>query len=174
MKEIKQDLLNVSEVKKILRVPLSTLYYLTKIGAIKSLRIGKHIRYRRADIEYYLENGFGRPSLQDTDRAKKPMERREYPRINCALDCRFKVALPEKELNISDGVIKNISAGGLFMHASGLCCVRNDDPVEVEFALAKEGITVLCRVIRMQDNGIAVKYRNISEENKERITRYVG
>lgn len=174
MEEIKQDLLNVSEVKKILRIPLSSLYYLTKIGAIKSLRIGKHIRYRRTDIEYYLENGFGRPSLQDVDRTPSQAERRGYPRINCALNCRFKVALPDKELLLSDGVIKNISAGGLFMHASGACGIRNDDPVEIEFVLVKEGITVSGRVIRILDNRVAVKFRNIAEENKEKIIRYVG
>lgn len=169
MKEMKQDLLNVSEVKKILRIPLSTLYYLTKIGAIKSLRIGKHIRYRRTDIEFYLENGFGRPSRTIT-----PTERREYPRINCFVDCICKVDIPSKSYISQNASIQNISAGGLFMHIPGAYDIRNDDPVEVGFALAKEGITVLGRVVRIKENGVAVKYRNIPEETKEKIIRYVG
>lgn len=171
MEELKQDLLTVGEIKKILRIPLSTVYYLTKTGAIKSLRIGKHIRYKKGDIEYYLENGFGKQTLPETTNSK---ERREYPRINCAINCRFKVVLPDKESLVLESDIKNISAGGVFIRVPRACEVKSDDPVEVEFGIFRENLVLSGRVVRIQNSGFAVKYRNITEDIKEKITRYVG
>jgi len=43
-------LLTSEEVSSMLRLPLSTLYRLTKNGKIKGLKIGKQWRYKKEDI----------------------------------------------------------------------------------------------------------------------------
>lgn len=176
-----QNLLKVYEVKELLGIPLSTVYYLTKIGAIKSIRLGKHIRYKKEDINYYLENGFKEVSILP----KEEIERRLYTRIKCRIDCRFAIKLEDVEGVYSNGVIRDISACGLFLsiagHANGLYKIKNDYPIDILFRLdmpyeekGLEEIRILGRIVRADNNGIGVRYRNIPEDIKNKIIRYVG
>ncbi|HXV27765.1 MAG TPA: helix-turn-helix domain-containing protein [bacterium] len=42
------------EVSQYLKIPLSSLYELTKKGIIRGVKIGKHWRYLRQDIRQFL------------------------------------------------------------------------------------------------------------------------
>jgi excisionase family DNA binding protein len=47
-------LLTAHEVSQMLRIPLSTVYHLTSVGKLQAVRIGKHWRYHRSDVEKFL------------------------------------------------------------------------------------------------------------------------
>ena len=49
--------MTVKEVSDYLRIPLSTIYDLTKRGKIKAVKFGKHWRYLESDIQRYFERG---------------------------------------------------------------------------------------------------------------------
>lgn len=154
-----------------IEVPQLDKFYIEDFDFLKGDIKDVYIRYKKGDIEYYLENGFGKQTLPETTNSK---ERREYPKINCAINCRFKVVLPDQGSLILEGYIKNISAGGFFIRIPRAHEVKSDDPAEVEFGLFRENLVLSGRVVRIQDSGFAVKYRNITEDIKEKITRYVG
>lgn len=156
------------QVSEYLCVPLRTIQRLTKEGKIKGVKIGKQWRYAKEDIERYLFLG--------TDFSKEPIrrpnefvERRTYPRINANFECRYSIKLhPFKEI-ISNGIIKDISAGGV------LVVCRDDgieigDPINLDFMDIKtEG-----RVVRKNRDGFGIKFRNINEEYRNKIIRYIG
>jgi excisionase family DNA binding protein len=55
-----QELLTITEVAQMLRVPVATLRYWRHLGAgPNSFRIGRHVRYRRSDVRAWL-NAKGR------------------------------------------------------------------------------------------------------------------
>ena len=62
-----QAVMTAKEVCSYLRIPLSTLYSLTKRGKIKGAKIGKHWRYLDDDVYTYLvdpqANTNGQPSI---------------------------------------------------------------------------------------------------------------
>jgi excisionase family DNA binding protein len=47
---IQQNLLTAKEVANLLRMPLSTVYYLSKNGTIPSVQIGRIWRFRKDEI----------------------------------------------------------------------------------------------------------------------------
>ena len=49
-------ILNVEEVSKWLRIPLSTLYGMCRRGEIPCIKIGKHWRFEQKRIETWIEN----------------------------------------------------------------------------------------------------------------------
>ena len=56
--DISQRLLTTEEVARILVVPITTLYcWRYKGTGPKAFRVGKHLRYRLADILDWLEHG---------------------------------------------------------------------------------------------------------------------
>lgn len=59
------ELLKSKEASQMLRVPLSTLYRLTKQGAIKGVKIGKQWRYKREDITRCFNAGVPFENNQD-------------------------------------------------------------------------------------------------------------
>jgi len=51
-----EPLLSGVEVADYLQIPLATLYRWNSIGSgPRRIRVGKHVRYRRADVEAWLE-----------------------------------------------------------------------------------------------------------------------
>ena len=49
------DILTVKELHRYLKVPTPTLYALAQNGLIPAAKIGKHWRFRRADIDEWLK-----------------------------------------------------------------------------------------------------------------------
>ena len=176
----KNEFLNAYQVKQLLEIPLSTVYHLTKTGTIKSVRIGKHIRYRKQDIDRYIY-GEGFSALLQGKHENK--ERRSSPRINCDINCMFRSCLGR----VSDGAgrIKNISADGFLLACDGerreYQYIRNDDPMKIDFTILSPGeehelivIKAAGRVTRIEDRGWGIKFRGLSEETREKIRKYVG
>ena len=50
-----EEILNVNEVSRWLRIPKSTLYKLCSKGEIPCTKIGKHWRFDKAVLEYWFD-----------------------------------------------------------------------------------------------------------------------
>lgn len=50
-------LLTVAEVAEALRVSTMTIYRMVKSGQLPATRVGRSYRFRRADVQGYLEKG---------------------------------------------------------------------------------------------------------------------
>ena len=50
-------LLTVAEVAEALRVSTMTIYRMVKSGQLPATRVGRSYRFRRADVQRYLEKG---------------------------------------------------------------------------------------------------------------------
>jgi excisionase family DNA binding protein len=54
------ELLTITEVADVLRTPVATLRYWRHVGTgPASFRIGRHVLYRRADLEGWIEQQVG-------------------------------------------------------------------------------------------------------------------
>jgi excisionase family DNA binding protein len=52
-----ETLMTTEQLAEFLQVPLATLYQWRHKGTgPKGIKVGKHVRYRRADVEAWLEN----------------------------------------------------------------------------------------------------------------------
>ena len=49
------DILTVRELQQYLKIPKPTLYALAQSGRIPAAKVGKHWRFRRADIDGWLQ-----------------------------------------------------------------------------------------------------------------------
>jgi excisionase family DNA binding protein len=49
-----RQLLTAEEVAELLRLPVSTIYDLARTGRLPHLRIGRALRFSRADLEVHL------------------------------------------------------------------------------------------------------------------------
>jgi excisionase family DNA binding protein len=59
------QLITVDELAGLLRVKKSWIYDQVQRGALPVVRVGKHLRFRRVDVEAYLSASMGGPA---TDR----------------------------------------------------------------------------------------------------------
>lgn len=48
---IPEDILNIKEVAHYLRIPVSTVYKLAQDGKVPAVKVGKHWRFLRRDLE---------------------------------------------------------------------------------------------------------------------------
>jgi len=174
-----EDLMNVIEVSVYLRIPLKTVYRLAKQGKIKGVKVGKHWRFLKQDIDYYLQHGKNKSTILNQPQSIEGSDRRSYPRINCSIHCHIEVIIPQKKEVATRGIILNISEGGFFWENCGkvkeFLKVKPDDPIDLNFSIdGEDELETAGRAVRIQDNGVAVKFRNISGAARERISRYVG
>lgn len=154
-----------------------TIQRLAKKGKIKSIRLGRLLKYRESDIKQYLELGtdfLNQPAVKNTNL----FERRDYPRINSNFDCRYLINLPPFKNIDGFGIVKNISAGGVFILTKTTADnIDINDPVSLNFNLNTEdiqvGIRTKGRVVRKDTDGMGVKFRNMDEETKNRIIEYI-
>ena len=51
IKMMPDDILNIKEVADFLRVPVSTVYKLAQDGKVPAVKVGKHWRFLRRDLE---------------------------------------------------------------------------------------------------------------------------
>lgn len=161
-------LLTAKEVSEYLSIPLRTVQRLSKQGKIRAVRMGNKWRYSKDDIVRYRDYGtdFSREPVR---RINEQVERRNYPRINCNLRCQYSIVLPPFKDISSSGIIKNISACGVFLIVDG-GQIDGDDPVDLEFM----DIKAKGRIVRKDNGGFGIKFRDISNEDKDRIIKYVG
>lgn len=169
-----QEFLNADEVSGYLRIPRSTIYRLTQIGKIKAVKIGRHWRYIKSDIQNYLY-----PGKESLAKSNSFVERRVFPRINSSIKCRYSIILPPfKEYN-GECLIKNIGAGGIFLFRQNgePDEIEIDDPVMLQFLLISDSnqkinISAKGRVIWKNQNGCGIKFKGIDKEMHNRIIEY--
>ncbi|OGW80564.1 MAG: hypothetical protein A3G33_09280 [Omnitrophica bacterium RIFCSPLOWO2_12_FULL_44_17] len=179
-------IMTAQEVSSYLKIPLSTLYGLSKAGKIRAVKVGKHWRYLAEDIEKYLhgepEKGTA-PFLKETKGAvpfsiipgthyliqKKNKlsnvspDARQFPRINCEIPASMTVLLQRKDEPSRQGIIFNISEGGaLFVNETQDAVFQAGDPVRLSFDMeeaigAPQKIVVIGRIVHFQ-NGTDSKF----------------
>ena len=166
------NFITAKEASKKLGIPLSTLYRLSQQGRIKVVRIGGRWYYPETAVDNYLScqyTPFHSRLNQD------PPERREYPRMNCYIECFLSVPLPNREI-IPNGIIKNMSGGGLLINTDD-SNILLEDPLDIRFEIysnVKTIISVKARVIRKNKDMIGIKFRKIDESYKDQIIKYIG
>ena len=52
---IPDDILNIKEVADFLRIPVSTIYKLAQDGKVPAVKVGKHWRFMKRDLELLFE-----------------------------------------------------------------------------------------------------------------------
>lgn len=168
--------LTANEISKCLRIPLNTIYRLTKRGNIKGVKVGKQWRYDKCDFEKCLKGEIDSRNIH----LEKFRERRAYPRMNCNFECKSKVNLQRQELPLSDGYITNISGNGAFLlNTSNLNQISVEDPINVNFDLVSDvdgtahNVCAKGRIVRKTYNGVGLKFRQIDDKYKNLITRFV-
>lgn len=183
--KIEKTFFTAEEISQILIIPLNTIYRLTKTGKIKGMKIGKQWRYLKTDVEDLIHKGIS-PRILPARINPDIIERRNYPRLNCNISCRYAVnILPVKTIGYNSGIIKNISGGGLLLcdRKENILQLAIDDPVHLEFDLPNENrikkIFTKGRVVRIVENTAVVyvagiKFRNMDKDYQDEITNYVG
>lgn len=173
--------LSAQELSLFFRIPLNTIYRLTKCGKIKGIKVGKQWRYSKADIERILSGEIDLRSF-NTHNGSKCEEGRAYPRINCNFQCGYRTNIPSRVDFISYGFIRNISGGGVFMHdaCANLDHIRVDDPIDLIIDFRSDtdnAVTIIDakgRVVRKTSDGVGIKFRNIKEDHRNLIAQFVG
>lgn len=176
------NFLNAKQVSACLCVSIRTVRRLTKQGKIKAFKIGDRWRYLREDIKRYISTNtdFSIEPARKQNTFIERSDRRSYPRINSNFKCLYSIKLqPFKNIN-GKGIIKDISAGGIFLieieHEMSKINVK--DPIDLNFNLINKGnlinIRTEGRVIRKDNVGAGIKFRNMNEKTKDKIIEYVG
>lgn len=177
------EVMTPKEVSLFLNLPLSTVYYFSEQGIIKSFRVGKKWRYRRHDIEAYLLEG---SSDLEGNRDKQRREQREAVRINTSVDCSFDIAIPNRKRVSGKADILNISHTGVLLTVinyeaqDGL--PQAGDPIDLHFKLntifaPPLNLEMKGRVTRVEDDGsvkMAVRFRNVPKELQAKFMLYTG
>ncbi|MCM8775646.1 MAG: helix-turn-helix domain-containing protein [Candidatus Omnitrophica bacterium] len=182
----KHKVMTAKEVSEFFKIPLFSVWDLTRKGKIRGVKIGKHWRYLEEDIRTYLSGSWVRSS-----HLARPSQNRIFPRINCDIPARLKVSLSYKSTICKQGMICNLGEGGLLIvhdrrsdpnptydtHATDL---RIGDPVEVIFEIPDMIPSPLClkgRVVHQSWNThavVGIKFRGLLPEQQEVIRNYVG
>lgn len=177
--ETNANLLSVKQVSAYLSINERTVQRLSTQGEIKAVKIGGQWKFNKEDIERYLNYG----TIFSNEPVRKPNDftkKRAYSRINSNFKCRYAINLPPfKEIN-NEGIIKNLSAGGAFLTSQNnvINGVEISDPIDMNFNLISNNKTILIkiegRIIRKNNTGVGIKFRNMNEETKNRIIQYIG
>lgn len=170
--------LTAKEISKCLRIPLNTIYRLTKQGNIKGVKVGKQWRYCKYDFEKWLAGEIDTRAIH----LERYKERRNYPRMNCDFKCESRMNISgQKDFGLTDGNITNISGGGVFLRYQhkDLDRINIGDPVDINFDLLSDidgilhNIDAKGRVVRKTCNGVGIKFRHIDDRYKDLITKFV-
>ena len=52
---ISDDILNIKEVSDYLKIPVSTVYKLAQDGKLPAVKVGKHWRFMKRDLDHLFE-----------------------------------------------------------------------------------------------------------------------
>ena len=180
-------MLTTKEVSDYLRIPVSSLCRLTKMGKIRGFKVGKHWRYRAEDILSFFEG---------TKEACNPSERRQHSRLNSEIAATLQSEINTKASRLQSGVIRDISQSGCFVlidnenrdssdeSREGVRLfpkgIRVGDPVQIQFKiLASDPKPMVChgRLIHQTNHGmpgLGIKFRLMPSEQRKAIRNYVG
>jgi len=177
------EVMTPSQVSFFLNIPLSTVYYFSKKGVLKSFRVGHKWRYRRADIEAYLLEG---APEEDDGREAERKDQREAIRLNTSIDCSFDITIPDRKKVTGKADILNISHNGVLLEVTGYESEDGlpsaGDPVNLHFKLNTVfapplSLEMKGRVSRIELDGaikMAVRFRNVPKELKTKLMVYTG
>jgi len=56
---IAHDILNIKEVSDYLKIPVSTIYKLAQDGKVPAVKVGKHWRFMKKDLDHLFEQKKG-------------------------------------------------------------------------------------------------------------------
>ena len=170
--------MTIKEVSQYLRIPVSTIYDLTRKGKLRGGKFGKHWRFLKEDIVGYLhgDQGISRVCVQTK-------EYRQYPRINTKIPSTVVAGLAEKNATFS-GAIRNLSVNGAYFVmklTNGFPgSLEAGDPVEILFELpgaVPRRIEAEGRIVHQKKNGYlgnGIKFKHLSAEAMEVLQDYVG
>ena len=164
-KSEKNRVLTIQEVSRLLKIPVSSLYELTKKGKIKGVKFGKHWRYLERDITDYF-SGHSRPAL--------PPERRLHPRINCEVSVRLSAVLKREKNSDLTATLQNLSLKGLHLADSACLDLQIGDPVKVIFEIDSSALEIEGRVVHCVGRGAGIKFRKITSGAEGVLRDYVG
>ena len=166
--------LTSKEVSDYLRIPVSTLWTLTKKGKIRGIKVGKHWRYLESEVHAFL-NGNGNGSVASESISNK----RIFQRINCEIPVRIFLLIGQTNDSEKVGMISNLSEGGARIICRGLQA-KVGDPVKMFFLIPENGSHLSefrGRVIYVYSNStreLGIKFKNVSPSDRKAIVNYVG
>ena len=158
--------MTAKEVSGYLRIPLSSLWSLTKKGKIRGVKVGKHWRYLDSDIQTFIRG-----------------ERRQHARINCEIPAKLTVLLSQKSPFEKQGLIRNLSQGGVFFdyqNGEKVTVPEVGDPVKIVFGMPEMGSSLLelkGRIVHHTSGSqsmVGIKFRDLSSNDQRTIHDYVG
>ena len=182
------DVMTAQEVSECLRISLSTVHHLSRIGKIKGIKMGKQWRYLREDIEKCLANGFEDVNVPSPVRRSSPwptIERRIWARMNCNLQGHLTIQSGNQSWE-ARGMILNLSEGGILFqieeqdkkgdieprhgdNATIAFCLPQGDPYAVRLASG--------RIIHRSDSSnpsLGIKFRNVPFNLQKEIRQFIG
>ena len=178
-KDSQNQVMTIKEVSLYLRIPVWTVYELTRAGKINGKKFGKHWRFLRADIVDYFHGSTFFPAMPNPVR-----EQRRDPRINVTMRAEVVSSLTEEKS--IPGIIRNLSAGGVYFMPDepekGEPSVlparfESGDLIRVVFELPKGRIKGHGRIVHRaaaENQGYGIKFRDLQDAEKEAIENYVG
>jgi len=174
-KKFNQNLMTAKEVSEFMRIPQSTVYYLAQEGRIKGVKVGKHWRFIEEDILRYLNI----KKMLTSESAILIKENRLHPRLNTKISAKLAIAFNDEKGDEQEGMISNLSEGGLFFTGSDIQ-LQVGDPVRIKFEVTGSHpckLNVEGRIVHKQSNskiGVGIKFRNINPADQGVICHYVG
>lgn len=170
------------EVSEYLRLPLSTVWNLTKTGKIRGFKVGKHWRYLESDILSF----FNLPHPR-THSVEFHEERRSSARLHCSLPAEVRSMLLATGPIGETGRLDNLSEQGAhFVFSQGrqtkidAGLLEPGNPVSLELSfpeLNDRQMVLQGRIVHITSNGhpaIGIKFRLIHPEDQKGIKAYVG
>ena len=175
------QVMTIKEVSQYLRIPVSTIYDLTRKGKLRGGKFGKHWRFLKEDIVAYLhgDSSASRVCVQSAPST----ELRQHPRINTQISSTVVAGLPEKHASFT-GTIRNLSMSGAYFviktTAGSPVTLEAGDPVEILFEIpgpVPRRIESEGRIVRQKKNGTVgsgIKFKHLPAEVMEALQDYVG
>ena len=186
-----KEVMTAREVSEYLKIPLSSLYALTKKGRVCGIKIGKHWRYRGQDILKYWQGDSVTDVIAAIAHRTNPHKDRIFQRINCEIPAGTKILLERKREIELKGKIQNLSEGGLlFLYgdpnppaAETPWGIEVGDPIKVSFDLGEDVhddsafMELQGRIVHKTEgerHALGIKFKSINEDDQRRIHDYVG
>lgn len=179
--------LNAHEVSERLRISLSTVRHLTRLGKIKAVKIGKQWRYSEDELYRSLNNS---PSTvvsarQAVKKETAVPERRIYPRTQCFIQGHTIISNSSQRKWEGSGAILNMSEGGLLFEAGDLLSrqvpFENQDEVSLSLyyfpSSIPRGIQIKGSITHLEANDktrFGMHFENLDPEIHQSIKKYLG
>lgn len=102
---IDETFLTTEEVLEYLQVNLRTVYRLIKAGKIPAVRVGRQWRFRKSDIDAWLDSQHTRPAV----RAASTLQSVPTPDERAPLPDRPRILVVDDETSVRDLLVKTLS-----------------------------------------------------------------